>query len=193
VEILHVSANLDSDRSSENKLLEKFHSTMSMYQYPVLVTWGGRGFDVPLLGYRSMRYGLSMGWYYGSSRGRSKFSFERCWDLCDDLSDFDNRCKFSLQSACLLNNLPGKPDVDGSQVESLYKNGELKKISGYCLTDVIQTACLMIRTLKLKGELEWDAQHAVRLLVKGVLSKLNSLETDALVEETCQKILKVYL
>jgi 3'-5' exonuclease len=52
--------------------------------------------------------------------------------------------------------LPGKGDVNGSQVEGLYKAGQLATIQNYCLADVVQTALLFLRFRLLQGQLSPD-------------------------------------
>lgn len=49
--------------------------------------------------------------------------------------------------------LPGKIGVDGSQVEGLYRAGQLAKIQDYCLADVVQTAFVLLRFRLLQGVL----------------------------------------
>lgn len=47
--------------------------------------------------------------------------------------------------------LPGKVGVDGSQVEGLYRAGQLEVIKSYCLADVAQTSLLFLRFRLLQG------------------------------------------
>jgi hypothetical protein len=44
-------------------------------------------------------------------------------------------------------------DVDGSQVEALYRAGQLDAIRRYCLCDVIQTSFVFLRFRLLQGSL----------------------------------------
>ena len=52
---------------------------------PHLVTWNGRGFDLPVLALRALRYGLPFGWYYRGDGYRYRYSEEGHLDLCDVL------------------------------------------------------------------------------------------------------------
>ncbi len=54
---------------------------------PQVVTWNGRGFDLPVLALRGLRFGLDFGWYYRGEGYRYRFSEEGHLDLCDVLSD----------------------------------------------------------------------------------------------------------
>jgi predicted PolB exonuclease-like 3'-5' exonuclease len=53
--------------------------------------------------------------------------------------------------------LPGKIGVDGSQVEGLYRTGQLESIQKYCLADVAQTALLFLRFRLLQGQIAPEA------------------------------------
>ena len=87
--------------------------------------------------------------------GRSIFerSEEGHIDLCDWLADHGATRSGSLDAVARLFGLPGKIGVDGSQVEGLYRAGQLAKIQSYCLADVVQTAFVLLRFRLLQGVL----------------------------------------
>ena len=72
-------------------------------------------------------------------------------DLCDILADHGATRMTSLHGAARLVGLPGKDGVDGSQVEALYRTGQIEALRGYCLSDVAQTAFLFLRYRLLAG------------------------------------------
>ena len=123
---------------------------------PTLVTWNGRGFDLPVLVLRCLRHGVTMPWYYRRSTVRHRYSDEGHLDLADVLADRGATRMTSLDNAARLIGLPGKLGVDGSQVDGLFRAGRLEEIRRYCLTDVIQTGCLFLRYLLLAGRQQRD-------------------------------------
>jgi hypothetical protein len=137
----------------EGPMLADFAEFMAKWE-PALVTWNGRGFDLPVLMLRSLRYGISAPWYYRKSGYRYRYSTERHIDLCDVLADHGAARMTSLHGAARLIGLPGKEGVDGSQVEALYRTGQLEVLRGYCLSDVAQTAFLFLRYRLLAGLLD---------------------------------------
>ena len=54
---------------------------------PQVVTWNGRGFDLPVLALRALRFGLDFRWYYRGEGYRYRFTEEGHLDLCDVISD----------------------------------------------------------------------------------------------------------
>jgi predicted PolB exonuclease-like 3'-5' exonuclease len=118
------------------------------------VTWNGRGFDLPVLMLRSLRYGVSAPWYYRKAGYRYRYSTDKHIDLCDVLADHGATRMTSLHGAARLIGLPGKDGVDGSQVEALYRTGQIEALRGYCLSDVAQTAFLFLRYRLLAGQLD---------------------------------------
>jgi len=141
-----------SDREAD--ILEDFSRFVDRNR-PVLVTYNGRTFDLPVLALRSLRCGVPMGWYY--RRGlRYRYSEHGHIDLCDWLADHGAARSSSLDALARLIGLPGKRGVDGSQIEGLYRAGQLEQILNYCLADVAQTALLFLRFRLLQGTLDRD-------------------------------------
>ena len=134
-------------------MLADFAEFMAKWE-PTLVTWNGRGFDLPVLMLRSLRYGVSAPWYYRKPAYRYRYSTDGHLDLCDVLSDHGATRMTSLHGAARLIGLPGKDGVDGSQVEALYRTGQIEALRGYCLSDVAQTAFLFLRYRLLAGLLD---------------------------------------
>lgn len=135
---------------------------------PVLVTYNGRTFDLPVLALRSLRCGVPMAWYY--RRGlRYRYSEHGHIDLCDWLADHGAARVSSLDALCRLIGLPGKLGVDGSQIEGLYRAGRLERIQDYCLSDVAQTALLFLRFRLLQGILSPDEYRAAARALTGAL------------------------
>lgn len=149
----------------EGGMLADFAEFMAKWE-PTLVTWNGRGFDLPVLMLRSLRYGVSAPWYYRKSGYRYRYSTDRHVDLCDVFADHGATRMTSLHGAARLVGLPGKEGVDGSQVEALYRTGQIEALRGYCLSDVAQTAFLFLRYRLLAGLLDRTAytQTATGLL-----------------------------
>jgi predicted PolB exonuclease-like 3'-5' exonuclease len=137
----------------ERMLLEDFSRFVGRAR-PVLVTYNGRSFDLPVIALRSLCHGVSLGWYYRERNVRYRYSEEGHLDLCDWLADHGATRSGSLDAVARLIGLPGKVGVDGSQVEGLYHAGQLASIQRYCLADVAQTALLFLRFRLLQGLLE---------------------------------------
>jgi len=136
----------------ERALLEDFSRFVGRAR-PVLVTYNGRSFDLPVIALRALCHGVSIGWYYRERDVRYRYSEQGHLDLCDWLADHGATRSGSLDAVARLIGLPGKVGVDGSQVEGLYKAGQLDLIQRYCLADVAQTALLFLRFRLLQGVL----------------------------------------
>jgi hypothetical protein len=141
-----------SDAKDEAGMLGDFAAFMAR-ERPHLVTWNGRSFDMPVIALRSLRHGLALPWYYQDRDYRYRFSEAGHLDLCDFLSDHGAARMTSLNGAARMIGLPGKDGLDGSQVEGLYRAGQIETLRGYCLSDVVQTAFLFLRYRLLVGTL----------------------------------------
>jgi 3'-5' exonuclease len=140
---------------------------------PILVTYNGRAFDLPVIALRSLCHGVALGWYYRDRNVRARYSQDGHLDLCDWLADHGATRAGSLDAVTRLIGLPGKVGIDGSQVAGLYEAGEQDAIDRYCLADVAQTALLLLRFRLLQGALEPERYRATA----GAL--LDALAADA--------------
>jgi hypothetical protein len=135
--------------------LQAFSDFMGKHR-PNLVTWNGRGFDLPVLALRAFRHGVAFPWYYQDRDVRYRYSENGHLDLCDVLSDFGAAQRTSLAGAAKLVGLPGKDGVDGSQVEGLFAAGQHEALRNYCLSDVAQTAFLFLRYRLICGQITME-------------------------------------
>ena len=120
----------------EREIIAKFLKFINDYN-PRLVSFNGRGFDLPMLMVRAMRYNLNAAAYYESENKelnknkwenyRARYSPKFHLDLLDFISDFGSVRGLKLDTLCASLNLPGKYDVHGDQVPELYYAGELDK------------------------------------------------------------------
>jgi predicted PolB exonuclease-like 3'-5' exonuclease len=142
---------------------------------PVLVTFNGRGFDLPVVLLRSLHHGIALPWLFDEGSGKPEESHV---DLCEALTLHGaTRRLTSLDVAARLIGLPGKVGVDGSQVEALHRSGQKDALRRYCLGDVVQTAFLLLRYRLLQGHLPLAGYRiAARTL-------LQELEQDGQVAE----------
>jgi predicted PolB exonuclease-like 3'-5' exonuclease len=139
---------------------------------PLLVTWNGRSFDLPVLALRALRHGVDFGWYYRGLGYRYRFSEDGHLDLGDVIADHGAARMTSLDGAAKLIGLPGKLGVDGSQVEGLFEAGQMDALRRYCLSDVAQTAFVLLRYRLLTRDIDLTTYRRV------ALGLLEALEAD---------------
>jgi len=138
---------------------------------PTLVTYNGRGFDLPVIASRCLRHGIPLRHYYSSRDVRYRFSPDGHLDLMDYLSDHGAAKPAKLDILAKLCGLPGKVGVDGKDVGPLVHAGRIQEVRDYCLCDVVQTAGVFLRAELLRGQLDRDryreAMLALLTLVDG--------------------------
>jgi predicted PolB exonuclease-like 3'-5' exonuclease len=134
-------------RGPEAGFLER---TWSRLEGRTLVTFHGRGFDLPVLELRSLKLGLSLpAWFAGGRQGGPAEHH----DLFELLSNGGAAPGAPLDLYAKLVGLPGKEGVAGKDVGALYAQGALDRIAGYCMSDVVQTWLLYLRWRLLEGTL----------------------------------------
>jgi predicted PolB exonuclease-like 3'-5' exonuclease len=118
-----------------------------------LVTFHGKGFDVPVLELRSLKHSVPMpGWFAARRAG----AITEHHDLKEILSAQGAAGAAPLDLYAKLVGLPGKEDVAGGDVQELYAAGALDRIAAYCMTDVVQTFLLFLRHRLVDGSLTPD-------------------------------------
>ncbi len=152
------------DRFTEKELVARFWETFENAR--TLVTFNGRGFDLPVLESRALKYGIPLPRYFAAGESRntyrgSRYSDAYHIDLCDFLSNFGAYQRNSLNLWAKLIGLPGKYTIAGEDVEYLFRQGRQKEVNQYCMTDVLQTYLLFLRVELLRGKLEKAAYETV--------------------------------
>ncbi|MBN2192742.1 MAG: 3'-5' exonuclease [Polyangiaceae bacterium] len=151
----------------ERGILEDFAAVLNERR-PCLVTFNGRGFDLPVIATRCLRHGIPLPHYYQSREVRYRFSPEGHLDLMDFLADFGAAKPARLDVVAKLCGMPGKVGVDGKDVGPLMHAGRIAEVQAYCLCDVVQTAGVFLRMELLRGELAREAYRSqmARLLTE---------------------------
>ncbi|HEY2009842.1 MAG TPA: 3'-5' exonuclease [Rhizomicrobium sp.] len=142
--------------SSEKDLLAGFWHFI-VKSKPRLVTFNGRGFDLPVAKYRAMKYGIAAPWFaQGESKWENysgRYSVDWHCDLMDALADFGASKASKLSEICALLGVPSKLGLDGSLVKSYVEAGRLAEVRNYCETDVLATYLVFLRFALFRGEL----------------------------------------
>jgi len=126
----------------------------------VLLSFNGRGFDLPVLELQALRYGIEAPRYFNERNGQRYRYSDRHYDLYEFLSNFGaHRIRGGLDLLSQLVGLPGKGEVTGSDVQKLWESGRREDIRRYCRRDVIQTYLLFLRVERMRGRIN-DAQLA---------------------------------
>jgi hypothetical protein len=149
---VHNAAVLDT--GDERTLLQQFWKLVKFRKgnQPVkstLVHYNGRGFDLPVLFYRSLKHRVPV----VVAEDRSRYSLEFSHDICDDISDFGASSRPSLNLMAKLIGQPGKTETHGGMVEDLYEQGERARIRDYCMEDALATYYLWLTLRHVRGQL----------------------------------------
>ena len=152
---------LDAPQFRPREIVEAFWRGVARYGKAKLVTFNGRGFDLPLLELAAFRYGCSGPDYFRRTRNR----FNGHLDLMDWLSN-TGACRIagglSMMAQRSAGGVPagcGKLDVSGEQVYEMYKQGRLQEINDYCMFDTIDTYFVFLRTRVVVGEMSLDDER----------------------------------
>lgn len=144
--------------STEKEIVQRFFEGIDKYT-PVLVSWNGRGFDLPVLHYRALMHAVQAPRYWESGDDDQSFRWnnylsryhQRHTDLMDVLSGYEFRSVAPLNEIAGMLGLPGKMGMDGSLVWDRFLDGEIEAIRNYCETDVLNTYLVYLRFQYMRG------------------------------------------
>jgi predicted PolB exonuclease-like 3'-5' exonuclease len=145
-----------------------------------LISFHGKGFDLPVLELRSLKHAVpTPAWLAPARRGEVTEHF----DLRELLASQATAAPLDLYAKLV--GLPGKEDVAGEDVQALYATGDLDRIAGYCMSDVVQTFLLFLRMRLVEGALTRDGydesiEHARAALPRIFARRLRPGERAAL-------------
>lgn len=156
--------------SSESELIKRFFTGIDKYT-PILVSWNGSGFDLPVLHYRSLKHGISAPNYWEIGEQQQAFRWNnylnrfhyRHLDLMDILAAYQNKAFAPLDEIASMLGFPGKMGMSGDKVWTEYLAGNLNGIRNYCETDVLNTYCVYLRFELIRGlitKAEYDYEIA---------------------------------
>ena len=152
-----------TEESSEEELVKGFFQYMAR-NTPRLVSYNGRGFDLPVLKYRAMKHAISAPWLHQSgdkwNSYTSRYSPDWHCDLIEVLSDYGASARSKLNEVCSILGFPGKFGADGSKVSEMFDNGKVDEIRHYCETDVLNTYLVYLRQQHHTGVLTKEGYNA---------------------------------
>ena len=143
----------------EHKLLQGFFRHFERVR-PRLVSFNGRGFDLPVLKYRAMAHGVQAPALHDKSNKwenyGSRYAADWHCDLIEVLSDYGASARVKLNEVCSVMGFPGKFGVDGSKVAGMVDEGRVGEVRDYCETDVLNTYLVYLRWQLHTGALTTD-------------------------------------
>ncbi len=132
------------------------------YANASLVTFNGRGFDIPLLEFMAFRYGFT-----GKKHFRDKFGSRyrfgvKHFDIHDWLSNYNAvRLNGGLDVLAKVLGSPGKMGAKGEEVYDMFGKGMIKEINDYCIHDVLDTYFVFLRTRVMLGEMTLNREQDI--------------------------------
>jgi predicted PolB exonuclease-like 3'-5' exonuclease len=146
---------LRADERGEAEVVREFWRRLDPFE-GTLVSFNGRGFDLPVLELQALRHGCPAPRYFGERNGL-RARHNRHWDLYDWLTNNGaSRLRGGFDLIAKLAGLPGKGAVSGADVQMLWERGRWEEIHRYCASDVLQTYFVFLRLEYLRGRLDAD-------------------------------------
>lgn len=150
--------SLGDEDSDEKEIIQRFFDGIEKYS-PVLISWNGGGFDLPVLHYRALLHGINAQRYWENGGDDQSFKWnnylsryhERHTDLMDVLAGYQPRANAPLTEIATMLGFPGKMGMDGSKVWECFQENDIKAIRNYCETDVLNTYLVYLRYELMRG------------------------------------------
>jgi 3'-5' exonuclease len=132
------------------------------YKNAMLVTFNGRGFDIPLMELMAYRYGISAKRHFTDKFGARYRHGAKHIDLQEFLSNYSAiKMNGGLNLLSKVLGKPGKMETKGSEVYDLFVKNRIKDINDYCIHDVLDTYFVFLRTRVMLGELTIEREQQI--------------------------------
>lgn len=150
---------LDDPQFRPSEIVRGFWAGHEHYQAK-LVSFNGRGFDLPVLELAAYRFGITARKHFTEKYGHRYRYGDAHLDLNDWLS---NHGAYPITGGLnLLSKLlgkPGKMSMTGQDVWDLYKENKLREINDYCMYDVFDTYFVFLRSRLMTGAIDLNAEQ----------------------------------
>lgn len=145
---------LDAPKFRPREIVAAFWKGLARHK-AVLVSFNGRGFDLPVLEWAAFRYGIAAKHHFSDRFGRRYRFGATHLDLQDWLTNH-GACVLAggLDLLSKLLGKPGKMSISGRDVYDLHREGKVREINDYCMFDVLDTYFVFLRTRVLTGEVD---------------------------------------
>lgn len=170
--------SLGEQTAQEPELIERFFSGIEKF-LPTLVSWNGAAFDLPVLHYRALYYGIAATTYWECGEQDTSFKFNnylnryhnRHIDLMDCLAGYQQKAFARLDEIAVMLGFPGKMGMSGYQVYEHYLKGDIDLIRHYCEGDVLNTYLIFLRFQLMRGVLSPTQYEFEIELTKSMLNQ----------------------
>jgi predicted PolB exonuclease-like 3'-5' exonuclease len=169
--------SIGEPEAGEAATIQRFFEGIDKY-LPQIVSWNGRGFDLPVLVNRGLQHGVSAACFWDTGSDNKDFRYsnyinrfhERHVDLMDVLSLYGGRGS-PLDDLARLSGFPGKLGVGGAAVWESYRRGEIAAIRDYCEADCANTYLLYLRFQLMRCAYDAARYASECALLRGALEK----------------------
>jgi predicted PolB exonuclease-like 3'-5' exonuclease len=146
---------------------------------PQIVSWNGRGFDIPVLASRGLIHGVTAACFWDTGGDNKDFRYsnylsrfhDRHVDLMDVLSIYGAGRGSPLDELARLSGFPGKLGVGGAAVWDSYGRGEIAAIRDYCEADCANTYLLYLRFQMMRCVYSVERYGSECALLRSLLEK----------------------
>lgn len=152
--------SIGNEDGQEGSIISSFFRILENYE-PILVSWNGSSFDLPVLNYRSLLHRVSAPFYWDKGQTRDKFRWnnylsryhDRHRDVQDILANYQTKAWAKLDEIAIMLGFPGKIGIGGGEVRKAFFSGKIQEIRDYCEIDVANTYLVYLQFLLIKGEI----------------------------------------
>lgn len=157
---------------SEKQILQRFLQAFD--KQPLVISYNGKAFDMPVLMYRALHHSLSAPIAFGDRKDgyMTRYSKNHI-DLIEALSGAGH-IRQSLNVMSALCGFVGKQDIDGSQVLPMVEGNQWQKLTTYCESDVLNTWFIYLRHQQLLGQLSAEDVHHIEHDTKSMLATMRN-------------------
>lgn len=172
--------------SSEAEIIQHFFQDLDYYT-PQIISWNGRGFDLPVLNYRGLIHGVDASRYWDMGEDDKDFKWSnyisryhlRHLDLMDVMAMYNARAKVPLDDLAKLCGFPNKVGMQSHEIWAAYQSNQIDAIRDVNETKVANTHLMYLRFQLMRGHLTQAAYDHEIALVKETIASYKGQHWEA--------------
>lgn len=150
--------SLGETHMDEAEIIQHFFDHIENY-HPLLISWNGNGFDLPILHYRALLHGITAPVYWETKTETNRLGHytnryhDKHLDLMALLAAHQPKAMATLDDIATLLGFPGKKGLKDENIWEMFLAGNLLEIRDDCEMAVLNTYLIFLRFELMRGHL----------------------------------------
>lgn len=158
---------------TEQEILARFLSAFDSTRKPLLISWNGARFDLPVIAFRALQHGLNASNLLGNEAYMNRYRGTKNLDLMRKFADLGAAWQ-KLDTVAAICGLAGKSGVAGSDVLPMVQQQKWDALATYCESDVLNTWFVYLKYAQMMGDIGSETAQNFAAATRNYLQQMGT-------------------